>query len=187
MAGAGIVQHIHDRYHVGDVVTGIQGMFSGTLGYIFSEFCDGDISFSQAVRDAYAGGYTEPHPYDDLCGLDVARKLLILARYSGKVIEMEDITLCPAVDESLYHEDVDTFLDNCKSLDEHFDELRKQAREQDGVLRYVASFDIDDRSRVELKIVDRHSPLGQLKGTHNIGICSSKAYQDPYPHIIQSR
>ena len=116
-------------------------MFSGTLGYIFSSFENGDKTFSEVIREAYRLGYTEPHPYDDLNGLDVARKLLILARYLGNEAQLSDISLQPLVPEDLYDGDVETFLNNCASLDEKYEEHKNRAAASGETLRYVDEYD----------------------------------------------
>ena len=132
-------------------------------------------------------GYTEPHPYDDLGGVDVARKLLIIARTLGNKVELTDIRLDPIVPQDLYDEDVDTFLENCKALDEIY-EMRRQTALKDGkVLRYVAQYSGQGEMVVGIQEVDIHGPLGTLGGTHNIAIMQTDSYASPYPHIIQSR
>ena len=99
MGGAGAVNFINDRYEIKDKIYKIEGCFSGTLGFIISELEQENKSFSQIVRQAKDEGYTEPNPWDDLNGLDVARKLLILARYAGYQVHMEDIQIKPLIHE----------------------------------------------------------------------------------------
>lgn len=186
MAGAGIVHFAQSRIQSGDAVVSLQGMFSGTLGYIFSEFDKSDAPISSIITDAYQKGYTEPHPYDDLSGLDVARKLLILARTLGHEIDLDAIQLEPVIANELYDPDVDTFLARCQQIDGAFDVRRREAQASGKTLRYVAQLDGSGFS-VGLRAVDVQSPLGQLGGTHNIAICTTEAFAEPYPHIIQSR
>ena len=131
--------------------------------------------FSDAVREAWKLGYTEPDPRDDLSGTDVARKALILARTLGRRLELSDIAL-----ESLYTRAVDSddpakFVDNLAALDASFAEKAAQAKRDGKVLRYVAR--IAKRGiRVGVEAVPAASPLGRLHGTDNTIVIQSKRY-----------
>ena len=111
----------------GDRVHSVEGCPSGTMGYLFSEMARGR-TFSDAVRQAMALGYTEPDPRDDLCGLDVARKGLILGRLLGYSGELTDVAIESLVPESLREVSKDEFLKELPTIDEHWERLVKEAR-----------------------------------------------------------
>lgn len=175
-AGAGlpVLDTLAKLQEAGDRVETILGAFSGTLGFIMTALEEGR-RFSDAVRDAWKRGYTEPDPRDDLSGTDVARKALILARTLGRRLELSDIAL-----ESLYTRDVDSddparFVDNLTALDAVFAEKVAKAKHDGNVLRYVAK--IGKRAiRVGVEAVPAASPLGRLHGTDNTVVIQSKRY-----------
>jgi aspartokinase/homoserine dehydrogenase 1 len=175
-AGAGlpVLDTLAKLQEAGDRVSEIQGAFSGTLGYIMTALEEGRW-FSEAVREAWKLGYTEPDPRDDLSGTDVARKALILARTLGRRLELSDIAL-----ESLYtpevdHDDPARFVENLTALDDVYAEKVARARRDGKVLRYVAR--IGKRAiRVGVEAVPAASPLGRLHGTDNTVVISSKRY-----------
>ena len=175
-AGAGlpVLDTLAKLQEAGDRVETILGAFSGTLGFIMSALEEGR-RFSDAVRDAWKLGYTEPDPRDDLSGTDVARKALILARTLGHRLELSDIALeslfTPAVDDP----DPARFVDKLAAMDQTFAERVARAASEDKVLRYVAR--VGPRSiRVGVEAVPQASPLGRLKGTDNTIVIQSKRY-----------
>ncbi|HYI13709.1 MAG TPA: bifunctional aspartate kinase/homoserine dehydrogenase I [Thermoanaerobaculia bacterium] len=175
-AGAGlpVLDTLAKLQDAGDRVESILGAFSGTLGFIMTALEEGK-RFSDAVREAWKLGYTEPDPRDDLSGTDVARKALILARTLGRRLELSDIAL-----ESLYTREVDDdtparFVDNLTALDGVFAERVAKAKADGKVLRYVAK--IAKRGiRVGVEAVPAASPLGRLHGTDNTIVIQSKRY-----------
>jgi len=175
-AGAGlpVLDTLAKLQEAGDRVETILGCFSGTLGFIMTALEEGK-RFSEAVREAWKLGYTEPDPRDDLSGTDVARKALILARTLGRRLELSDIAL-----ESLFTKDVDDdqparFVDKLAALDATFAERVARAKSEKKVLRYVAR--IGKRGiRVGVEAVDQASPLGRLHGTDNTIVIQSKRY-----------
>jgi homoserine dehydrogenase len=175
-AGAGlpVLDTLAKLQEAGDRIEEIQGAFSGTLGYIMTALEKG-ARFSDAVREAWKLGYTEPDPRDDLSGTDVARKALILARTLGRRLELSDIALeslyTPAVD----HAEPARFVENLKALDDTFADKVARASREGKVLRYVAR--IGKRAiRVGVEAVPAGSPLGRLHGTDNTVVIRSKRY-----------
>jgi homoserine dehydrogenase len=168
----------------GDSVTRITGTFSGTLGYVMTGLQQGR-PFSEVVREAHQLGYTEPDPRDDLGGVDVARKALILARGLGWPLELSDVTvtgLYPAHMESLT---VAEFLAALPELDADFAQQVQAAAAQGQVLRYAATVEAG-ACRVGPTLVDAASPLGRLSGTDNLVEFYTRWY-NPNPLVIQGR
>jgi aspartokinase/homoserine dehydrogenase 1 len=164
-AGLPVIDTYYKLVDSGDRVTRIEGCPSGTLGFLFGEMGRGR-KFSEALRIAMQRGYTEPDPRDDLSGMDVARKALILGRllgYRGELGDVEVESLTPAALGSL---PLSEFLKGLEDLDPLWQERVMQARERGGVLRYrcVAS---RRQVRVGLTVVDMSSPSGSLSGTDN--------------------
>ncbi|HUR81729.1 MAG TPA: bifunctional aspartate kinase/homoserine dehydrogenase I [Thermoanaerobaculia bacterium] len=176
-AGAGlpVLDTLAKLQDAGDRVESILGAFSGTLGFIMSALEDGK-RFSDAVREAWKLGYTEPDPRDDLSGTDVARKALILARTLGRRLELSDIALESLFTPEVNDDDPARFVDKLKALDDVFAERVAHAAAEGKVLRYVAK--IAPRSiRVGVEAVPHASPLGRLRGTDNTIVIQSKRYK----------
>jgi len=175
-AGAGlpVLDTLAKLKEAGDRVESILGCFSGTLGYLMTALERG-MRFSDAVREAWKMGYTEPDPRDDLSGLDVARKALILARTLGRRLELGEISVEPLFTPEADDADPVTFIDNLASLDDDFAARSERAKRDGRVLRYVAS--IGRTIRVGIEAVDAKSPLGGLRGTDNQVVIRSKRYK----------
>ncbi|KAJ0266509.1 Homoserine dehydrogenase [Hirschfeldia incana] len=184
-AGLPVIASMNRIISSGDPVHSIVGSLSGTLGYVMSELEDGR-PLSQVVRAAKTLGYTEPDPRDDLSGMDVARKGLILARLLGKRIIMDSIKI-----ESLYPEEmgpgvmsVDDFLQNgVAKLDQNIEERVKRASSNGCVLRYVCMIE-GSSVQVGIREVPKDSPLGRLRGSDNIVEIRSRCYKEQ-PLVIQ--
>jgi len=182
-AGLPVVGTLKDLISCGDRIESIEGVLSGTLSYIFNTY-DGSIPFSELVRDAQIKGYTEPDPRDDLNGMDVARKLLILARESGYNMEMADIRLESLIPEGVSLKgDVDEFYREMKGYDSSFEEKLNSARREGKVLRYIASLK-EGKASISLKAVDNTHPFFSLKANDNIVALESK-YYSTRPLVIQ--
>jgi aspartokinase/homoserine dehydrogenase 1 len=176
-AGAGlpVLDTIAKLQEAGDKIEMILGCFSGTLGYLMTALEDG-VAFSVAVRKAWELGYTEPDPRDDLSGMDVARKALILARTLGYCAEPHEIKLEPLVRSDGANIDAKTFIAGLVSLDDEYRERVDRARRGGKVLRYVAT--IRKRSiSVGVEAVPNTSPLAHLRGTANQVAIYSKRYK----------
>lgn len=186
-AGLPIISSLRDLIRTGDKLKEIEGIFSGTLSYIFNEF-DGTESFSTVVKRAKDKGYTEPDPREDLSGMDVARKIIILAREIGLHVELSDLQVESLVPEDLRAEkgiDVETFLRRLPEYDEQLGRLALEAKERDQVLRYVGVVSVEEsKCRVELRRYDQGHPFGRLKGSDNIVSFRTWRY-DNQPLVVQ--
>jgi len=174
---------LQDLLATHDRILRVTGCFSGTLGYICSGLQEGRL-FSEVVREAKALGFTEPDPRDDLSGLDVARKALIIAREIGLELEMTDVDLTGMVpSEMMALPDVDTFMNRLPDLDDDFAAQVEQARTENKVLRYLVEI-VDGRVTVGLKAVELQSAEGQLNGPDNIVVYQTERYRNN-PLIIR--
>ena len=169
-----IVSTLKSLLSTGDEIIEIKGCFSGTLGFLFSRLEEG-ISFSKAVLEAEEKGYTEPDPRDDLSGLDVARKALILSRILGKKIELTDIKLSPLFPREMEKLSVSEFLKEVKRLDEFYKNKQNKAKSKRRTLRFVASIN-SIQTTVGLEDVEINSDLGRLKGPDNLILFRTKRY-----------
>ncbi len=189
MAGAEAVSLLQDLRDVNDPPISLSGCFSGTLGFICTELEKGR-KLSQIILEAKEKGYTEPHPRDDLNGLDVARKLLILARTAGYGVNMDDISVKPFIPEKYLHEDdASKFMENIRELDSEYAELSDRAKEKGHALRYVASMDIiggNPLLKVALKEVTKDGSLGVLSGTTNKITVVSTTYPREKPYTVEA-
>ena len=184
-AGAGlpVVSTVRELVDTGDEVTEIIGCLSGTLGYICSQL-DHERAFSEIVREAKELGYTEPDPRDDLNGMDVARKALILAREIGYRLELEDLEVKGMVSEALLDApSVEKFMEMLPREDADYAQRVESGRQRGQVLRYVAAVG-GDTCQVGLESVGRESPVGSLTGPDNIVVCTTKRYRDN-PLVVQ--
>eukprot|EP00043_Microstomoeca_roanoka_P016100 m.163207 g.163207 ORF g.163207 m.163207 type:complete len:199 (-) comp16389_c0_seq6:2327-2923(-) len=161
----------------GDNIKTIKGTFSGTLGYITSGLDEGR-SFSELVKEAYDKGFTEPDPRDDLSGMDVARKALILSRVAGWQREMSVVSVEALFPSNLGDVTVQAFLEGLTGYDDEIRKRQKDAVANNCVLRYVAVA-TPEGCEVGLKSVPKDSPIGQLRGTDNILNVTSDIYAQP--------
>ena len=188
---AWVLNFVHERTNgIADTIHNIQGVFSGTLWYILSELEKAEKSFSQIVRDAKAQWYTEPNPWDDLNGLDVARKLVILARYAGHSLDIRDIDIQPLVDEKYAQYSGEDFLSQLENEDESFAKQVDAAKQEWKVLRYVAQMKHSDWKltlEVWVKSVEKNSDLWGLAWTSNLALIETEILKNPLPHVIKSR
>jgi bifunctional aspartokinase / homoserine dehydrogenase 1 len=167
-AGLPIITTLRDLRETGDEVRRIEGIFSGTLAYLFNVW-DGGAPFSAIVRDAKAKGFTEPDPRDDLSGLDVARKLVILAREMGLRLEVSDVALEGLIPPHLSTCPPEEFLERLGELDAPMLARLESARRADRVLRYVAALDAaSGRATVGLVELERSHPFANINLTDNI-------------------
>ena len=168
----------------GDTVKRITGAFSGTLGYVMSGLQTGQ-PFSAVVREAHRLGYTEPDPRDDLSGMDVARKALILARGLGWRLDMNHVAVESLYPAAMAELSVSEFMDALPQLDDDFRHRVEVAAAAGNVLRYAATV-ADGRCRVGPVTVPATGALGRLTGSDNLAEFTTRWY-DPNPLVIQGR
>ena len=167
----------------GDEIRTFEGILSGSLSMIFGLLQDGE-PLSQAVARAMELGYTEPDPRDDLSGMDVARKLLIVAREVGLQLELQDIEVEPVVPlDVVGHVDRSELIDTLRMLDAAFAERVVAAGQQGQVLRYVARLE-NGRCRVAIEAVPDSKPLGAIRDGENALVIHTHYYQ-PIPMVLR--
>ena len=148
-AGLPVIQTLRNQLDTGDELTEVEGVFSGTLAWLFNRF-DGSVPFSRLVAEARELGYTEPDPRDDLGGVDVARKLVILAREAGRDLSLEDVEIESLVPPALREVGREEFLSRLQELDAPLQARLEAARREGRALRYLARLDSEGRARVGL-------------------------------------
>ena len=167
-AGLPIIKTIRDLVLTGDKIHRIEAVLSGSLNYIFDRMGSDGCLFSQAVTEAREKGYTEPNPALDLSGKDVMRKILILSREAGLVLDMEDIQNRPFLPgDTLEADDWTHLYENLKALDKPFDDDRLKLAALDKRWRYMATLD-HGNVVTGLEEIDSTHPAYHLKGTDNI-------------------
>lgn len=175
-AGLPIIHTIRNLVASGDIILKIEAVLSGTLSYIFNTFAASSQSFSQIVRAAQQKGYTEPDPRDDLTGLDVGRKMLILAREIGLKLELKHIKIVPLVPPSCFQvSSIDKFFAQLEKNNSHFAKQKRDAQKHHQVLRYIATLQAGQAS-VALRAVDQSHPFYHLSGSDNIISITTKRY-----------
>lgn len=162
-----IIRTMRDLIDTGDRMHSIQGILSGTLAYLFNVF-DGSVPFSRIVSAARENGFTEPDPRDDLSGMDVARKLTILAREMGRAIEIGDFPVQNLVPEALRDLSLEEFLQRLPEYDEQMEARYRSARGNGKTLRYVARLSVDGAASVGLEEIDAASAFSNINLTDNI-------------------
>jgi bifunctional aspartokinase / homoserine dehydrogenase 1 len=185
-AGLPIISSIRDLLRTGDQFLEIEGIFSGTLSFIFNEF-DGSEPFSAVVARAKELGYTEPEPRDDLGGVDVARKVVILAREIGINIELGDVPVKSLVPEELRGSEISTeqFMARLPDSDAALTAMATEAADAGELLRYVGVINATTgKCAVELRRYSKSHPFGRLQGSDNIVSFRTRRY-DKQPLVVQ--
>jgi aspartokinase/homoserine dehydrogenase 1 len=182
-AGLPIIDTLKNLIASGDKVTKIQAVLSGSLNFVFNNFNE-ENSFYDVVEQAGIQGYTEPDPRIDLSGVDVMRKILILARESGTKLELSDIVNDSFLPQaSLDANTVPEFLETLKSEATHFNKIYEKAAANNCRLKFVAEFD-NGSAKVGLKEIPSNHPFYNLDGSDNIVLFFTNRYSQQ-PLIIK--
>lgn len=189
-AGLPVISTLKDLVETGDQVTRIEGIFSGTMSFLFNNFAPVEGKggkWSAEVQKAKDAGYTEPDPRDDLNGLDVARKLVILARLAGLKVESTSSfpvrSLIPKSLESV--QSAEDFMQRLPDFDNEMESLKQEAEKEGKVMRFVGSIDVPEQAvKVGLENFEKGHPIAALKGSDNIISFCTKRYGSK-PLIIQ--
>ena len=187
-AGLPLIDTIRLLHESGENITKIKGVFSGSLSYVFNTFSEEDKPFSEVLKEAIAQGFTEPDPREDLGGIDVARKLLILARELELENELADVHIQNLIPTALRTGTCTAFLSNLEAMNAEYQQL-KETQEENCVLRYIGELSGDlsketGNLKVKLVSVPQRSPLGSLKGSDAIFEIYTESY-GAQPIVIQ--
>jgi len=181
-AGLPIINTLNDLVNSGDKILKIEAVLSGTLNFIFNTI-SAEVPLSKTIRMAKDEGYSEPDPRVDLSGVDVARKILILARESGYEMEMDDITIHRFVPDSYFEGSLDGFWNEISALDSEFEQNRRKLETENKKWRFVARFE-NGKAEVGLNEVDSTHPFYDLEGSNNLVMYTTERYQE-FPMLIK--
>ncbi|MFB6231710.1 MAG: bifunctional aspartate kinase/homoserine dehydrogenase I [Salinibacter sp.] len=182
-AGLPILQTLDSLTETGDRVHEIEGILSGTLSYLFNAF-DGDRPFSAILRQARQEGFTEPDPRDDLSGMDVARKVVILARELGMPLGLDEVNVEGLVPEALEDGSVEEFLASLPAHDDTMTEILRDAQSENKVLRFVGRVSRSGDASVRLRRYPHDHAFARIRHTDNIVRFQTDRY-DETPLIVQ--
>lgn len=182
-AGLPVISTLRDLIDTGDEVLAIEGIFSGTLAWLFNTF-EGNTPFSNLVHQARKLGYTEPDPRDDLSGMDVARKLVILAREAGWKTTMDTVQVESLVPEALRKVTPSQFLERLEELDAPMLDRQARAKRNNSVLRYVAKLDGTGLSQVGLMELPTSHAFAHIRLTDNVVQFTTARYRNN-PLVVQ--
>jgi len=181
-AGLPLISTINDLMRSGDRIVRIEAVLSGTLNFIFNTLSK-EIPLSKAIKMAKEKGYAEPDPRIDLSGIDVIRKLVILARESGYKIEKEDVVNNSFIPEKYFNSTIDVFWNTIKEMDDIFEKQRVVLEANKQKWRFVGVMN-EGKASVSLQVVDPGHPFYDLEGSNNIVLLTSERYNE-YPMLIK--
>ncbi|AWB67221.1 bifunctional aspartate kinase/homoserine dehydrogenase I [Saccharobesus litoralis] len=182
-AGLPVIDTLQNLLHAGDELTGFQGILSGSLSYIFGKLDEG-MSLADATTIARDNGFTEPDPRDDLSGMDVARKLLIMAREAGMDMELDDIDVESVLPASFNAEgSIDEFMANLPNANAYYEKLASDAKAEGKVLRYVGLIE-NGKCKCSIEAVGADHPLFAIKDGEN-ALALQSVYYNPIPLVIR--
>lgn len=175
-AGLPIIKTLKDLRNSGDRILKIEAILSGTISYIFNNYKNNTL-FYEVVKKAQDLGYTEPDPRDDLNGKDFMRKIMILARDAGYIIEENDIIIDPILPNNCIQADsVNHFYSELKSSESAFSALRKKAEKENKVLRYIGRLE-NGKASISLELIDASHPFYNLTSNDNIISFTTERYK----------
>ncbi len=187
-AGLPLIDTIKLLHLSGENITRIKGVFSGSLSYIFNTYSEKEVPFSEVLLEAMSLGYTEPDPREDLSGMDVGRKLLILARELELQNEIEDVKIENLIPKHLQKLPGEAFIEEIEALDPLMEEVKKKQL-KGHVLRFVGDLHGDlqkEKGKLDVKLISvpKESSLGQLRGSDSIIEIYTESYGE-HPLVIQ--
>ena len=176
-AGLPVISTLNDLIQSGDRILKIEGVLSGSLSFIFNSFTEG-VKFSTVVKQAKDLGFTEPDPRTDLNGIDVRRKLIILARESGLPLEQASVKIDAILPESCQKaENVAQLFEEIEKADDYFENMRANAAKEGKVLRFIAKLENREASII-LQAVDASNPFHSLSGSDNMIVFTTDRYKE---------
>jgi len=181
-AGLPIINTINDLIYSGDRILKLEAVLSGTLNFVFNTISS-EIPLSKAIRMAMDARYAEPDPRIDLSGKDVIRKLVILARESGYMVEQEDVEKNLFIPNDFFDGSLDDFWKKVEGFDAEFEEKRKVMEAENKRWRFVAQLD-GGKTSVGLQAVDSRHPFYDLEGSNNLILLTTERYKQ-YPMMIK--
>jgi aspartokinase/homoserine dehydrogenase 1 len=181
-AGLPIISTLNDLVYSGDRILKIEAVLSGTLNFIFNTISS-EVRLSETIRRAKELGFSEPDPRIDLSGVDVARKILILARESGYKLEMTDVQINKFIPEPYFEGSLEDFFSRIQEVDNDFEQRRQQLEASGKKWRFVARLE-KGRAEAGLMEVGIGHPFYDLEGSNNVVMYTTERYQE-FPMLIK--